>query len=87
MICEPDDLPVSEVSISNYNHIVDGSAEDILRQGYAIEHSAWDHWGLIWFQDGKFYERVMIYCRHVATVSADNLSDLLSEVNDRYGHG
>lgn len=86
LLREPDAIEVADIEISNFDHSVPDEAERVLRGGKAIEHPAWDHWGLIWFSGGQFHERVMRYNAHVATISADSLADLLEEVNDRFGY-
>ena len=63
-------------------------AEKALRSlVFGLEHPAWDHWGFVWFQDGKFYEMVRQYHVHVATISGDSLEKVIEEVNDRFGNG
>ena len=83
---EPNDVTVLSDSYSNFDCEVPKDAEEKLRTGsFAVEHPAWDHWGCMWFADGKFHERVMVYHSHVATVSGDTLKEVFSEVNDQFG--
>jgi hypothetical protein len=57
------------------------------RPGACAAHWAWDHWGRIWFADGKFHEEVMVYGTTRAIISADTLPELIDDVNDRFGDG
>jgi hypothetical protein len=81
----PDDLEEVE-GVSNFDGIVPDGLEEKLRTGKVwCAHPAWDHWGAIWFADGKFHEMVKQYRVHVATVSGDTLREVLDEVNERFG--
>lgn len=88
MLKEPDDLEEADFDYSNFDHVMPADAEKLLRDGkHWMAHTAWDHWGAVWFADGKFHERVMRYSAHVATLSADSLRELIGDVNDQFGHG
>ena len=84
---EPEGWEPLEHTISNFDggKVADGIEERLRAGGCYAEHPAWDHWGAIWFADGQFHERVMQYRAHVATVSNDNLTELVRKVNDTYG--
>lgn len=84
---EPDDLDEADETISNFDGEVPESMTSLLRGGrHWVQHCAWNHWGAVWFSDGKFHERVMYYGAHVATISAPTLKELISDVNSIYGH-
>ena len=76
-----------DITISNANHglIPDGLEATLKGGGFKTTHYAWDFFGIIWFADGQFYEKVMQYGRHVGSFSADSLHDLVQKVNDEYG--
>jgi hypothetical protein len=48
-------------------------------------HRAWNFNGLVWYEDGRFYEEVYVYRQLRAMLSATTLEDLLHRVNDRFG--
>lgn len=84
----PDNLEGLEETYSNFDCEMPDGVEAALRTGkVSMDHPAWDHWGVVWFADGRFHEMVKQYQAHVETVSADRLDDLVREVNDRYGWG
>lgn len=80
MLAMPDDLEEARETITN----IDGGAvppgvEDDLRAGKWAQHCAWDHWGEVWFADGKFHEKVMRYQRNVGTITPEIKKYLQSE--------
>jgi hypothetical protein len=86
LLKEPDGLERTNCDYSNLTHEMPEGADALLRQGkHWMPHYAWNYFGYIWFADGQFHERIMVYRRHVETMSADTLYDLISNVNDKYG--
>ncbi len=82
----PERLCFSELGMSNFDHVIDEGLEEQLRAGeHCAQHSAWDFCGYVWFEDGQFYEEVWRFHQHVATLSADDLRELMEAVNDEYG--
>ena len=82
----PEHLVEYEETYSNFDNLMPEGAENILKKGeYYIAHPAHDHWGAMWYEEGKFYEKVMQYTSHIDTVSAESLRELFYEVNVRYG--
>ncbi len=73
---------------SNFDHTFD-IGEDalaaILRDGGVAPHSAWDHHGALWYEDGQFHEQVSAYGQVVGVVSAPTLAEVVAEVNERWG--
>lgn len=83
---EPDHLERADFDYSNSDHEMPPKAEEGLKEGkHYMEHTAWDHYGVVWFDVGRFHERVMRYGVTVATVSGDTLRDVIDEVNHRFG--
>ena len=83
----PEHLEEFEGHYSNFDHEMPQGANEALRSGeFYIEHSAYGHWGTIWFQNGKFHEMVNRYTVHVATISADSIEEVIEDVNDRFGY-
>lgn len=83
-VCD-ESLPKSEHTMSNFDHVIDDGMEEDLRNGMRSEHAAWEFYGLVWFEDGKFYEMVKRYQSHVATYSAKTLEKLMRKVNANHG--
>jgi hypothetical protein len=72
---------------SNCDHVLPDGLEEALRAGKRGEHPAWEHFGHLWFEDGKFYEMVMRYRSVVGVYGADSLRELIDDVNERWGNG
>jgi len=84
----PDDLKKFKQEYSNYDCVVPKGAEKALKTGeYYVEHPAWNHWGMIYFKDGKFIEQVLQYGSVVGIVEGDTLEQVFKNVNDKYGWG
>ena len=72
--------------MSNFDHSIDPGTEDELRAGGCFcGYPAWNFYGRVWFEDGKFHCRVAQYGTHVATISENSLTDLMSECSDQFG--
>ena len=84
-ICD-EDLPESGNSMSNCDGSIDDGMEADLKNGMRSSHAGWDFYGLVWFEDGKFYEMVKQYRAHVATHCADTLEELMESVNSEFGY-
>jgi len=83
---EPDDLEEASFDFSNFDYEMPSEADSVLRAGkHWMAHTAWDHWGAIWFAEGQFHERVMRYGAHVATVSSPDLMGVIRTANGMYG--
>lgn len=73
---------------SNFDHQIDEEVSARLAKGHVVaEHTAWDFFALIWMEDGKFYEMVKRYQRHVDTVEGDGALEVIRATNEKYGSG
>lgn len=73
-------------SYSNFDCVMPENAEEILRNGDVyIEHTAWGHFGKMYFEDGVFKEEVMRYGSVVGIVEDETLKGLFKKVNEEYG--
>jgi hypothetical protein len=81
------DLPEFGRGISNFDDEIDEGMEGALRDGKSGFHAAYEHWGIVWFEDGAFREVVRRYGSNVDLVSASTLRELMDEVNERWGRG
>lgn len=83
----PENLEECEEGMSNFDHTIDERFEEKLRTGkFFGRHAAWEFNGLVWFENEQFHEQVWRYRRPQEIISADNLLDLMREVNDKYGY-
>jgi len=80
-----EELPESDNSMSNADGVIDDGMESDLKNGMRSFHAGWNFFGLVWFEDGKFYEMVKSYRSHVATHCADTLEELMQSVNAEFG--
>jgi len=75
-------------NISNFDHSIEKGCEEALREGEGkvyCQHAAYNFCGYVWFENDKFYERVMRYKATVAVFVNDSLKELMHEVNERFG--
>ena len=71
---------------SNIEQKTPAGAEEILKNGDVyIAHTAFDHWGKMYYEDGKFKEEVWLQNEHVGTIVGDTLEEVFRKVNDEYG--
>ena len=85
----PDDFIEAQIDISNFDHNPENrkKAENELRSGkFYCYHSGWNFHGLIWFEDGKFYELIKRYLCHVATLEGDTLESVYEQACERWGY-
>lgn len=80
-------LPESGLSMTNDEYTIDDGLEQALRDGKSGEHTAWNFFGLIWYdqESGEFCELVRRYQVSQAVVRAKSLRELMSAVNVEYG--
>lgn len=72
--------------MTNLGHKVDESVAAGLRGGGAFaQHAAEKFHGLVWFDDGRWHERVSVHHEPVGCYSADTLQELMKTVNDEHG--
>lgn len=79
------DKPLSTFSMTNFDNTIDDGMEAALKAGFRSEHSAYDFHGDVWYQDGKFYEIIMVYHEAQGVFSASTLRELMIEVNEQFG--
>lgn len=77
----------SDVGYSNYSHEWDEAFEPtaLVERGVVAPHTAWDHFGAIWWQDGQFHEQIWVHGAVLAVVSERSLQSLIRRVNDEWG--
>lgn len=76
---------------SNFDHVYEYGFKDtekMIRENsdHYFSHSAWDFYGKIWFENGKFHEIVMRYHNVVDEIENEKLDDLIEEVNEKWGY-
>jgi len=77
------------VGMCNLDHSIEPEIKDKLIEGEGLifcEHTAWNFWGAVWFQNKKFHEEVRVYHSIIKTISCDSLEELMEEVNDEFGY-
>ena len=64
-----------------------GHFEDLIRDcpDRLLDHSAWDHYGYIWFVGDGFLQEVWQHGRPIAWHVHKTLAELVREVNDAWG--
>lgn len=75
-----------ETLMSNIDDGVDDGAEEHLKSGGWGRHAGWRFNGIVWFEQGKFFETVSCYQVRQATFCADSLIGLKREVNEEFGY-
>lgn len=72
--------------MTNCDRAVDDDVVAQLRRGgcYAA-HSALNFHGLVWFDDGRWHERVSVDNEPRASFSADTVEELFMVVNEAFG--
>jgi hypothetical protein len=82
----PVGLTEQEPHYSNFDHTLDESAEELLREGKTLmQHAAWNFCGWVWFKDGMFYEAIMQYRVLMETLSDPTLMEVIRKANEKYG--
>ena len=83
----PAHLEECETTYSNCDHVHPGvAAEASVKAGtHFINHPAWEHFGNIWFHDGRFVERVWRHRTVVDVVHGDSLKEVFEAVNTIHG--
>jgi hypothetical protein len=88
-IVELDDKTQAEMGgYSNFDHTFeDGTVAALADGSHYVAHAAWDHWGKIHLlNEGVYEEEVWRYNAPVEKLQASSLEELVSLVNDEYGH-
>ena len=76
-----------EANISNFDHLVPEGLEDSLRHDLCYcEYMAMDFYAVVWLEEDKFVAFVMQYRKHVETIKADSLKEIMSRCSDKYGY-
>jgi len=61
-------------------------AENAVRAGtHFIEHTAWDHHGIIWFEGGRFVEQVKVHRSKQEPLYGSTLGEVFEAVNEQHG--
>lgn len=77
-----------ELSMSNFDHEIDDGFEKALKEKpnkVCGTHAGWDFYGKVFYDGEQFCEEVWVYGSVIETIKANNLEDLMSAVNDKYG--
>jgi len=78
-----------DVIYSNFDHCFSND------EGYVkahpdiyFQHSARDFCGYVWYdiETKKFYEEVWVYRSHIKTIKEETLKDLITNINNEFGH-
>ena len=75
--------------MSNCDHEIDEGMDEKLRSqpGEVFSrHAGWNFNGKVWFENEAFHEEVWVYGSPRETISAPSLRELMTKVNDQYGH-
>jgi hypothetical protein len=71
---------------SNFDHVLEKAiAEKLALGGSRASHAAWDFNGIVWFEDGVWFEKINRYQHHETTLEGATLEEVLSEANGRFG--
>lgn len=87
LICPPADMEILRDNVySNCDHRLRAKIATRVRQGNCVsDHTALNFCGFIWKADGKFYEGVWVFNRHVETIEGRTLADVIAKTNAKYG--
>ena len=78
-------VEIGEV-MSNFDGVIEEDAEfRLMNEPSYGAYSAWEFWGAVWFEDGQFHCMIKRYCRHIDTISADSLQEIMDIACDRHG--
>ena len=73
---------------SNLDNQMPSNAEERLMEGNVfMAHTAWKHWGKIYYEDRKFKEEVWVNKSPVFIIEGDSLEEVIIKVNDEFGWG
>jgi hypothetical protein len=83
----PDGWPLLFPDVtSNYDGAIDeGVARRLQEGGCCSPHAALNFHGIVWFEDGRWHERVSVHHVAQAVLSAGSLEDLRDTVNNEFG--
>jgi len=83
---EIDETPYVGDVMSNFDCELDKDVAGKLVGGNChAGHCAWNFHGTVWYEGGKFHERVMRYGSVAGTLTANSVDELTRAVNDEYG--
>ena len=74
--------------MTNVDHSIDAGFEEALRAAPAQvrgQHSSWNFFGYVWFEDGLFHEQVWVEHVEREIITASTLTELMETVNAKYG--
>jgi len=72
---------------SNLDNTWDLDVADVIRQnGKRACYPAWDFWGEVWWDDGKWHCEVWVYRTARETITSDTIPELMRRVSDKYGY-
>lgn len=87
MTAIPEHLKIWLETYSNLTGVHPGDeAEKAVKDGtHYVAHTAWDHWGAIWFENGKFIEETHVHRLVVGTYEGDTMQSVFEQANHEHG--
>jgi hypothetical protein len=78
---------IDEAVMSNFDHEINIEIANKLREGgYYADYSAWNFHGEVWYDDGKWKCEIRRYHRHIKTIVADTLKEIMEQASHEYGY-
>lgn len=72
--------------MSNFDHSINITVADQLKtKPVWASYTGWNFCGKVWWEENQWHCEVRQYKEHVATVSADTLEGIMSEICAEYG--
>ena len=82
----PKNFIETDLHMSNFDHSIDKGLNEKLKSGpFYADYAAWNFHGDVWFQNEKFYCKIMRYKLHINTITADSLEDIMKIASDKHG--
>lgn len=70
---------------SNFDKQVNpGVVAQLARGGCIASHVAQNFYGLVWCEDGRWFEAIKKHRAHVATLEASSPESLIAQANERF---
>lgn len=75
-----------ETIMSNFDGVIEEGSELKLKSMDCYgEYTAWNFFGIVWYDGEQFCCEVMQYCSHVNTVYANSLQEIMNKCCEYYG--
>ena len=73
--------------MSNGDHEINHEVERLIKGGtHWSDYPGWNFCGYVWFADGKFKCQINHCHRHVATLEAETLQEIMDEASLTWGY-